>query len=224
MAVSGVWILGGAVLAGRLQQVRYSWLAATGLIIGLLTRPFESFFFVVPLVLWQLWGLLRCVGGNGASKWSSKLAAPICVGVVAGVFALGAYNNCITGNWKMFPHTFYENIYTPHGVRFLWEQKAESDRNAFFRSLPQPFHQLKEHYLQKHQERMEHLVLSKAQKRNHDCDPGIKEIFSEQIANWPQTDQWSAILQSSDGPRSFQPVVAPRSQENISTRKCRRNE
>lgn len=153
VALSGVWILGGAFVAAKTGQVRYAWLSALGVLICLLTRPFEGFFYSVPLICWALWNVFR---GNCGSEWRwdcRGLAAPLAIGTVFGVLVLGAYNQRITGSWRIFPHSLYEKIYTPHGVRFLWESKTATKEDVFFESLPKPFHQLRDHYFVKQRER-----------------------------------------------------------------------
>src|SRR6185437_4961937 len=59
MALAGVWAIGVSVLAVKRGQLRYSWIAAVGMVICLWTRPFEGFFCLLPLSGWQLLSLLR---------------------------------------------------------------------------------------------------------------------------------------------------------------------
>lgn len=71
IALAGIWALGGAVLAVKTRLARYAWVSAAGLVICMLTRPFEGFFYLLPLACWTLLSLLggRGIFGNGTGGW-----------------------------------------------------------------------------------------------------------------------------------------------------------
>ncbi len=155
VALGGIWSLGGAVLAVRQQQARYAWISAAGMIICMLTRPFESFFYLLPLAGWQLYSLLRRSDGSGWN-WNCRLLAPMGSGVCLGVLILGLYNQRITGSWSRFPYTMYGRLYAPYGVLFLGEHASKSANDSFFQSLPEPFRQMQDRYASERQERIAH--------------------------------------------------------------------
>lgn len=155
MALAGVWALGGGVLAVKRKQLRYSWISAAGIVVCILTRPFEGFFFMVPVTCWQLLSLLRSSKIFGWRRaW--RLIAPMIIGVCFGLLTLGIYNQRVTGNWTTLPYNLYAKIYAPYGVLFLGEHRAGDGDNSFFESLPAPFHQMRDDYESMRHERIEH--------------------------------------------------------------------
>jgi hypothetical protein len=160
MALAGIWALGGAVLAVKSGQSRYSWVSAAGMVICLLTRPFEGFFYLLPLAGWQLFSLLRRSDICGG-RWNWRLIAPMAIGVCFGILALGIYNQRITGNWTKLPYNIYAKYYAPYGVLFVGEHAKSQSDNSFFESLPQPFQQMAEHYATAHQKHSEHFFNTK---------------------------------------------------------------
>jgi hypothetical protein len=160
IALAGVWSLGGAVLAVKSGQLRYSWVSAAGMVICLLTRPFGGFFYLLPLAGWQLLSLLRRFEVFDW-RWSWRLIAPMMIGVCCGFLALGIYNQCVTGSWTTLPYKVYEKFYAPYGVLFLGEHATDKDDNSFFESLPQPFRQMRDRYIAEKAERGAHFFLVK---------------------------------------------------------------
>lgn len=155
MALAGIWTLGGAVLAVKKRQARYAWISAAGLSICVLTRPFEGFFYLIPLAGWQLVSLF---GGRHIFgwRWNWRLVTPMIVGVGSSLFLLGVYNHCITGNWATLPYAVYDKYYTPYGVLFLGQHAAKQPNDSFFASLPTPFHQMRNRYMEERHERLQH--------------------------------------------------------------------
>ena len=150
IALAGVWILGGAILRIRLSQSRYAWLSAAGIVLCLITRPFEGLFFVAPVAVW-ISGIIWKERKINAQSW--HIAVPCVIGTLLGVLLVAGYNQRVTGKWNLFPHTLYEQKYTPHGVRFVWEKGSQKTDDSFFQTLPQPFHDLRELYKVEHEER-----------------------------------------------------------------------
>lgn len=155
LALAGIWALGGAILAAARRQLRYAWISAAGMLICMLTRPFESFFCLLPLAGWQLYSLLRRSRISGW-HWNWRLLAPMVSGVCLGFLLLGIYNQRITGSWTTLPYSIYDRFYQPYGVLFLGEHAAKQADDSFFQSLPEPFHQMRDGYIVERRQRTEH--------------------------------------------------------------------
>ncbi len=87
---------------------RLAFVSGVGLALALLCRPLTAFGFSVPLALHGVWRLSR---GRSAVAWRWALAGLI--PVVAGLAALGWYNEQLTGSPLRSPYGKYLDIYTP---------------------------------------------------------------------------------------------------------------
>lgn len=130
-AIAGTMVLGGTLHHWRSPARKHGLMAGIGLASIILSRPYEGFFFCLPLAFFTLY-LLKL---HPLRKLATALVLPQAVLLVIGLGLLGMYNHAITGSLTKFPHSLFHETYFPDTSRFLWEEAKESppiDRNPQF--------------------------------------------------------------------------------------------
>jgi hypothetical protein len=117
--------IGGALVVGALPRLLRHWRARDSLILGFgvlilaNSRPFEGFFFCVPVLAMLLVRLSR-PGRPSLKVTLSRVVLPVCVVGIAGGLFMGYYNWRSTGSAYVAPYMVNERVYfsTPS---FVWQ-------------------------------------------------------------------------------------------------------
>lgn len=117
--------LGGALAIGALprikeiQRVRDSLLMALGMALMLYSRPYEGFFFSLPLIAALIWAA-KSRGKQGLGTWLERVAFPIALVMAIAFAALGYYFWRVTGSPFTTPYQI--NMRTYGLVYFPWDK------------------------------------------------------------------------------------------------------
>ncbi len=112
-AGAGALVLGGV---RRIQQsdkrmhIPNSMWAGLGLLLLANTRPFEGFFFSLPIFASLMWWVGRRWRKKDRRRLFPALTPALAI-LLAGTVATARYNSAVTGTWSQFPYTLYAQQY-----------------------------------------------------------------------------------------------------------------
>jgi hypothetical protein len=112
-AAGGALVLGGArriTRATSRPRARDSLATGIGLLLLANTRPFEGFFFALPIAVSTLWWSSNALRARGRRDAITGLG-PAFFTLLVGAMLMAGYNKAVTGDPLRFPYTAYEQQY-----------------------------------------------------------------------------------------------------------------
>jgi hypothetical protein len=147
-AIGGALVLGGLGRLRRSARAGDAVLLVLGIAILANSRPYEGFFFCLPMAvafLFWMTGEFRSNERTTSRPWNALVL--VSCGILLTFAFIGFYNWRLTGNALLFPHTVSERAYEVTPL-FLWQSPRplihynnsvfESFYNTFQRSYYQP--------------------------------------------------------------------------------------
>lgn len=121
-AIGGALVLGAMPRIVRRARTLNALLLGLGMAILAITRPFEGFFFCLPVASWFVWWLAGKTKSSASPRARIiRVFAPLAAVLTLAVTFIGYYNWRVTGNALLFPHVLNSRTYRSTGL-FLWER------------------------------------------------------------------------------------------------------
>jgi hypothetical protein len=100
------------------KKTIYIWFALAGLILGLLTRPFETVLLAALLLAGGVAYMLRFMAAAARKRLLMQLCLPTALVLAFYLAAQGYYNHAVTHNMTTLPYTAYQQQYgvVPHWI------------------------------------------------------------------------------------------------------------
>jgi hypothetical protein len=120
--------LGAALVLGAFPRITRSWRTldaiwlALGMVILVLSRPFEGFLFCLPAAVMLPLVAMRQIHqpGKPRPRFFKTIVVPVTAVLGLGLIWLGYYNWRVTGNAFVFPYSLYHKQYFGYPI-FVWQ-------------------------------------------------------------------------------------------------------